>query len=432
VSPLLISIIAIIVFLILIFQSVPIAFAFAIVGFMGLFFLRGFDSALYILGSSPFNWASAETLIPMPLFILMGHFAFHAGISTDLYVAAHKWVGRFPGGLAMATTLACTGFAACSGSSVAGAATMGTIAYPEMDTFKYNRKLSTACIAAGGTLAVLIPPSGGFIIYGFLTDTSIAALFIAGILPGILLCMLFILAIYVMCKRNPALGPSGRKYPLREMLVSLKGVWGMLVLFALIVFGLYFGVFTPSEAGAIGAFGALIIAIVRRKMTPGSFFTAIKDSLRITCFVFTLLIGAMIFSTFLSVSGFTTMLSGWVSGLSLSPYVVLVFILILYVPLGMVMDVLAMLVLTLPVVFPIIINLGFDPIWFGVLVTVMSEMAQVTPPVGINVYLVSGITKVPVEDVFRGVAPFVLMMAVCIVILVIFPQISLFLPTMMR
>jgi C4-dicarboxylate transporter DctM subunit len=432
VSPLVISVIGVVAFLILISQAVPIAFAFALVGFMGLFLLRGFDTGLFILGNSPFTWASTSSLIPMPLFILMGHFAFHAGISSDLYVAAHKWVGRFPGGLALATTLACTGFAACSGSSMAGAATMGAIAYPEMQGFKYDRRMSTACIAAGGTLAALIPPSGGFIIYGFLTGTSIAELFIAGIFPGFLLAGLFLAAIYIMCQRNPRLGPRGPSYPWKEMIKSLKGVWGMLLLFLLVIFGLYFGVFTPSEAGAIGAFGAFAIAVARRRLTFSSLFTAVKGSLQITCFVFTLLIGAMIFNTFLSVSGFTTVLAGWVTALPLSPYIILICILIIYIPLGMIMDVLAMIVLTIPVVFPIIVNLGFDPIWFGVLITAMSEMALITPPVGLNVYVVSGVTKVPLEEVFRGVFPFVAMMAVCVVILVAFPQISLFLPGMMK
>lgn len=431
-SPLLISIIGIVGFLILISQAVPIAFAFAIVGFVGLFLIRGFDTGVFILGMSPFAWASAHSLIPMPLFILMGTFAFYAGISTDLYVVAHKWIGRFPGGLALATMAACAGFAACSGSSMAGAATMGTVAFPEMEKFKYNRSLSTACIATGGTLASLIPPSMGFILYGFLTETSIAALFIAGIIPGILLSGLFLLAIYVMCKRNPELGPRGPSYPWKEMVISLKGVWGMLVLFLLIIIGLYLGIFTPSEAGSIGAFGAFIIGIVRRRLTFSSILAATKESLLISCFIFTLLIGAMIFNTFLGTSGFSTVFSNWMTSLPLSPYVILAFILIIYIPLGMVMDVMAMTVLTIPVVFPVIVSLGFNPVWFGVLVIVMSEMAFITPPVALNVYVIHGMTKVPLEDIFRGVTPFVIMIAACVVILVVFPQISLFLPTMMQ
>ena len=430
-SPLIISSLGVIFFLILVSQSVPISFSFAIVGFLGLFFLRGFESGLFILGNAPYTWSSAQALIPMPLFILMGNLASYAGIGTGLYAAANKWVGRFPGGLALATTLACTGFSACSGSSMAGAATMCTIAYPEMRKFKYNDRLSTACIAAGGTIAVLIPPSGAFIMYGFLTGTSIAKLFIAGILPGLLLCSLFMVLIFIMCKLNPELGPAAMSYSLKEMIISLKGIWGVLLLFFLIVVGLYFGVFTPSEAGSIGAFGAFIITIIRRRFTWSGFFNATKDSLRITCFIFTLTIGAMVFNTFMSVSGLTVVLSSWVKGLPLSPYVILIVILLIYIPLGMVMDVLAMLVLTMQVVFPIVVDLGFDPVWFGILITVMSEMALVTPPVGLNVYLVSGVTNVGIEEVFRGILPFFIMMVVCVVILIAFPQISLFLPTMM-
>lgn len=410
----------------------PIAFCFALVGFVGLSLLKGFDSALFILGNSPFQWASTGSLIALPLFILMGNLAFHAGISSELYATAHRWIGRLRGGLALATTLACTGFAACSGSSMAGASAMGSIAYPEMERFKYERRLSTGCIAAGGTLGFLIPPSGLFIVYGFLTETSIAKLFIAGIVPGLILSGLFMAIISVMCRLNPRFGPAGQSFSWRERFISLRGVWGMLALFLLVILGLFFGIFTPSEAGAIGAFGAFVIGAARGKLKISGLVAATKDSLQIACFVLTVIIGAMIFSTFLAVSGFTTMVSEWIAALAFSPHVVLICILAIYIPLGMVLETMSIMVLTIPIVFPIIVSLGFDPIWFGILIAIMIEMAMITPPIGLNVYVVHAVTKVPLSDVFRGITPFVIAMLVGLAILFAFPQVSLFLPSMME
>lgn len=430
-SPLLSSAIAFSAFFVLMLLGMPIAFSFAIVGCIGLWLARGLNAGLSILGSGPLTWASLEPFITLALFILMGLIAFTSGISGELYTTAHKWVGRFRGGLAQATVLACTGFAACTGSSVAGAATMGTIAYPEMESIGYSRRLSTGAIAAGGTLGVLIPPSSGFIIYGYLTQTSIASLFIAGIFPGLLLSGLFLLVIFVICRRNPRLGPPGPSYSWKEMLVSLKGVIGMLVLMLLVIGGLYFGIFTPSEAGAIGAFGALTIALVRRRFTINGFVAALKGTTEITCFAVTIAIGAMIFNTFLATNGFNTMFGQWVNSLTLSPYVILVCILLIYIPLGMFMDIFSVTLLTIPIVAPVISGLGFDLVWFGVIFTLMSEMAMITPPIGMNCFVVQGVTKVPLQEVFRGTLPFFVMMLVCLVFLVVFPQISLFLPNSM-
>jgi len=431
-SPLAISIIAISAFFILILLGMPIAFSFIIVGCVGLWLVRGLTAGLAILGSGPLNMAGLEPFVILSLFILMGLIAFYCGISRDLYATANKWVGRLPGGLAQATVLACTGFAACTGSSVAGAATMGTIAFPEMEELGYNRRLSTGSIAAGGTLGILIPPSSGFIMYGFLTQKSIAALFIAGLLPGVLLSAIFLIGIYIMCKRNRQLGPPGPSFPWKEMLLSLKGVWGMLALLLLVIGGLYFGVFTPSEAGAIGAFGALIIALIRRRLNFANLVAALKGAAEITCFAVTIAIGALIFNRFLAASGFTSMFAEWITAIHISPYAILIAILIIYIPLGMFMDVISMTLLTIPIVAPVISGLGFDLIWFGVLVVIMSEMALITPPVGMNCFVVQGVTKVPLQDVFRGIVPFVVMMLICLAILIAFPQISLFLPGTMR
>lgn len=426
-SPLILFIIGLAVFLLLAFVGMPIAFAFAIVGFVGTVFVMGLGPGLSMLGAAPWQWASQMGLVVVPLFILMGQFAFHSGISRNLYTAAYKWIGRLPGGLALATNLACTGFAACTGSSLASGATMGTIAYPEMMRFKYSPRLATGCIASGGTLGILIPPSVVFIIYGFLTAQPIGFLFIAGIFPGLLLSGLFLVLILVMSIQNPKLGPRGQSFPWREKLTALTGVWGMLVLFVIVIGGLYLGVFAPCEAGAVGAFGAFVICLSRRTKLP-SFIAALKDSLRLTCMVMTITIGAMIFGVFLTVSGFSSMISEWITGLTVSPYVILILILLMYIPLGMVMDAMAMLLLTIPIISPIISGLGFDMIWFGVLIVLVFEMALITPPVGMIVYVVQGVTKVPLEEVFRGNFPFLIAMIAALALLIAFPQISLWLP----
>lgn len=417
------------VFLFLALVGMPIAFAFGIVGFLGTVLLMGLEPGLALLGAAPWQWASNSSFVVVPLFILMGTLSFYSGISQALYVAAYRWIGKLPGGLAIATNLACTGFAACTGTSLASAATMGTIAFPEMRRFKYDSRLATGCIAAGGTLGILIPPSIVFIIYGFITQQPIGSLFIAGILPGLLLSGMFIGLILVMCIRNPKLGPRGEAFSWRERISSLNGVWGVIALFILVVGGLYAGIFAPSEAGAIGAAGAFIIALSRRTKIS-QLFQALIDSIRVTCMVLTIAIGAMMFNVFVTISGVHSLLGNWITELQVPPHTILILILLMYIPLGMVMDLMAMILLTIPIIFPIITELGFDPIWFGVLVVVMCELANITPPVGIVVYVVHGVTKVPLDQVFRGNLPFVLAMIVGLAILVAFPDISLFLVRM--
>jgi tripartite ATP-independent transporter DctM subunit len=414
------------VFLFLAFVGMPIAFAFGIVGFLGTVILMGLEPGLALLGAAPWQWASNSSFIVVPLFILMGTLSFYSGISQALYVAAYRWMGKLPGGLAIATNLACTGFAACTGTSLASGATMGTIAFPEMKRFKYDSRLATGCIAAGGTLGILIPPSILFIIYGFITQQPIGSLFIAGILPGLLLSGMFVGLILVMCMRNPKLGPRGEAFSWRERISSLKGVWGVIALFILVIGGLYAGIFAPSEAGAIGAAGAFIIALSRRTKIS-QLFQALIDSIRLTCMAITIAIGAMMFNVFVTISGVPSLFANWITGLPVPPYTILIFILLMYIPLGMVMDLMAMILLTIPIIFPIITELGFDPIWFGVLVVVMCELANITPPVGMTVYVVHGVTKVPLDQVFRGNLPFVLAMIVGLAILIAFPDISLFL-----
>jgi C4-dicarboxylate transporter DctM subunit len=431
VPPLLIGLAAVGAFLLLSFLGLPLGFAFALVGFVGMVFLKGLIPALNLLGGNPYAQVSSFVLCAVPLFILMGQFAFYSGISRNLFDAAYKTTSRLPGGLAVATMAACTAFAACTGSSVASAATMGTIAYPEMQRYQYSPRLATATIAAGGTLGILIPPSTIFIILGIITETNIGALLIAGIFPGLLLSGLFILLILGMCKRNPQLGPPGKPFSWKEKLYSLKGVWGMVALFVLVIGGLYIGVFSPCEAGCIGAFGAFILALIKR-IKLSAFLGTLRDSTQITTYILFILIGASIFNIFLGIAGVPIALSNWVLSLPLSPIGIVIAMLLLYIPLGMFLDTLGMILLTVPIFFPVIVQLGFDPIWFGVLMCMVAELGMVTPPVAINVYIVQGVTKVSMEDIFRGMIPFVIVYVMAIGFIVAFPEISLFLPRTMK
>lgn len=431
-DPLIMGLIGVVVFLLLISQGVPIAFAFMIPGAVGIILVRGTAPGLNALANVPYAWASAQAMIPVPLFIIMGYLAFAAGITQDLYDAAFKWFGKFSGGMAMATTMACTGFAACCGAVPAAAATMSTIAYPEMERLKYDRRLSTGCIAAGSTISILIPPSIPFLIYAMLAEVSAGDLFIAGIVPGVAMAALFILYIYIKTKRNAALGPKGPSYSWKERIHALKGAGGMLVLFLIVVGGLYFGIFTPVEAGAIGAFGALVIGLALRRLPFSKIVFAVKESARLVGFTAMLVIGAQLFNVFLGVSGFQGRFTELVTGLTLSKYVILAIILGVFVLAGMFLDIMAFYMLSIPTLAPIMNHLGFDLVWFGVITIILAQIGFLTPPVGMCSFIVQGVTKVPLADVFRGATPFAVVMAVVVIILIFVPQIALFLPNMMR
>ncbi|MFO7996541.1 MAG: TRAP transporter large permease [Dehalococcoidia bacterium] len=419
------------IFLVLVFQAVPIGVSFAIAGFVGLVGVRGFDVALRQLGEIPYVWASSQMLIPMPLFILMGFLVFYAGVSRDLFAAAFKWLGKLPGGLAVATTVANAAFGACCGSAQAAAATMSPIAFPEMDQRGYSRRLATGSLSAGATLSFLIPPSIPFILYAVLAETSVSKLFIAGIIPGLLLCGLFVAIIFVTCRRNPDLGPAGPSFTWKERLVSLRGVLPIVVLFILVIGSLYLGLATPSEAGAIGAFGAFVIGIAMRKLKLPGMISAGKDTARIVCFVMTIIIGSWVFNTYLMVSGFTTVFEEWMLGLTVSPYVILTFLIVIYILIGMFLDIAAILVLTIPTIAPIMAALGFDLTWLGVVLIVLQCIGFISPPIGLNAFIVQGATNVPVGEVFRGSLPFIVAALVGLALMVAFPQIVLFLPGMM-
>ncbi len=410
-----------------------IGIAMALVGFLGLWCLVGFQAGSSILGLTPLSEGSSYTLSVIPLFVLMGQFAFLSGISRDIYRTVNVWMGHMRGGLAMATIVACAGFAAICGSSLATGATMAMVAIPEMDRYDYDPRLSTGCVAAGGTLGILIPPSIGFVIYGILTELSIGKLFMAGFLPGFLLASLFIAAIYIQCRINPKMGPSSDPTTWRMKIRSLSGTWGMLVLFSIVMGGIYLGIFTPTEAAGVGAFGAFLFAVLRKKITFVTLFQSLIDTGKTTAMIFLIIIGATIFSSFLGMTKLPMELADLISNLSLPRTLVLVAIILVYVALGCVMDCYAIMILTVPILFPVIEALKFDPIWFGVVMVIVLEVGLITPPVGLNVFVIKGaVPNVPMTTIFRGIWPFVFAALVLIVILMIFPEIATFLPEQMK
>jgi len=332
----------------------------------------------------------------------------------------------------MATVGACAGFAAVSGSSVATAVTMGTVALPEMERYKYDPRLATGCIAAGGTIGILIPPSIGFVLYGILTQQSIGKLFVAGFIPGVLEAIFYIITIYVLCKRNPLMGPPAPRTSFVEKMFSLKGTWGVLALFVLVIGGIYLGVFTPSEAAAIGAFGALLFALGRRKLGWQGFKSSLVDTAESSGMAIGILLTAMIFGYFLAVTRLPFELADVVAGLPIPPLGVLLLILLIYMVLGCVMPALAMIVLTVPIFYPLAMAVGYDPIWFGVIIVRVMEMAQITPPMGITVFVIKGVAKdIPMYTIFRGIFPFLIADICEIALLIAVPQIALFLPGLM-
>ena len=432
-DPTTVGVIGLVVLVIALFSRMPVGFVMALIGFLGFSYLVSLEGGLRLFAKDIFVIFGSYSLTVIPLFILMGQIAFHAGISRRLYDTAYTFLGHFPGGLAMATIGACAGFAAICGSTNAAAATMATVALPEMKRYKYSMELATGSVAAGGSLGILIPPSVIFIVYGIMTQQSIGKLFAAGILPGILLSLLFILTIYIRVRIKPVLGPPGPKTSLKEKLQSLSGVIDMLLIFGLVMGGLFKGFFTPTEAGAAGAFITLMLAVGRRHISWERFLVAIWESVRISCMVLVIVAGATVFGHFLAVTRIPYMLADWVAGLPLPPWAIMGLIICIYLIGGCFMDSLAMILLTIPIFYPVAVNLGYDPIWFGVIIVLITEMGVITPPVGVNVYVVSGVAKdVPLEVIFKGILPLLGALIVCNIILLIFPQIALFLPSLMR
>lgn len=432
-SPITIGLIGIVVLVLIFLLGMPVGFAMAFVGLAGFCYLVSPEAGLSILARDVFSNFSSYSLTVIPMFVLMGSIAFASGMSRRLYDAGYTLFGQLRGGLAMATIAACAGFAAMCGSTNATAAAMGRVSLPEMKRYNYDDSLATGCVAAAGSLGILIPPSTIFIIYGILTEQSIGKLFIAGVIPGVILAVLFMAVVSLLCLRNPNLAPAGAPTSWREKLAGLTGILEMLILFGLVIGGLFLGWFSPTQAGAAGAAGALLIGLARRQLNWQGFLFAIKDALRITCMVMVIVTGAIIFGHFIAVAKIPLVLSEWVGGLPLPPAAIMGVIVLMYLAGGCFMDALALITLTVPIIYPVILVLGFDPIWFGVIIVLITEMGVITPPVGVNVYVIKGIAEdVPLETIFRGIFPFLAALIVAVAILIAFPQIATFLPSFTR
>ncbi len=433
VTPMAAGIIGFGILILFLFSGMPVGFALALVGFVGTSYVIGVAPGLATLGIIPFQAARNYTYLAIPLFVLMGEFCYASGLSRDAYFAVYRWLGTLPGGLAIATIGGCAGFAAVSGTTGATAATMGTVALPEMKKYKYDDALATGTIATGGTLGIMIPPSITFIVYALVTEQSIGRLFLAGIVPGVILAALLMLYIYIRVRLSPHLGPPGPKSTLSEKLVSLQGAWAILILFVVVIGGIYTGVFTPYEAGGIGAFGALLLGLLTKRLTWQAFNTSLTNTAITTSMMLLMLIGAQIVTPFLAVSRLPMNLASYIGGLALPPAAILTFIIISYSFLGCFMPNIPLLLLTIPIFFPIVLALGYDPIWFGVIVVLLGEIAIITPPVGINIYIVKGVAPdVPLATIFRGVMPFVIILFMGLGILIVFPELSTFLPNLVK
>jgi len=415
--------------LVLFFLGMPVGFAMTIVGFFGFSYVISFQGALNMVGSEIWTNFSKYGLTVLPLFIFMGHIAFHSGIAERLYNTAYKWVGHWRGGLAIATIGADELFAAICGSNTATVATMGTVALPQMKKYNYDAILSSGAVATGGTLGSIMPPSVVLIIIGLQAEQSIIKLFLAGILPAILLGLLFVLTIHVLCRFNPEWGPAGPRTNLKEKIKSLTGTIEALSIFILVIGGLYIGIFTPTEAGAAGVFFTFIVTLVARRITWKGFIDSILDTLKISCMVLILITGAIIFGRFLAVTRLPFIVADFAAGLPVSKYIILAIVLLIYLVGGCIMDALGFLVLTIPIFFPLAEALGFDPIWYAIIITMVTTMGGYTPPVGVNMYIVKALDpEINFGTIFKSASFFFLACILSIIIIIIFPEIALFIP----
>ena len=417
---------------VLLFLGAPIAFGLLLVGFIGFAMLQGLDPALSMVGQIAFTTVLNEELSVIPLFILMGGFVAVSRLSDDLYAAANAFLGHLRGGLAMATVVACAGFASVCGSSFATAATMCKVALPPMRRYGYADTLAAGSIASGGTLGIMIPPSVPMLIYGIITRTDVGKLFIAGVLPGLLGTVLYISSVFVMTQRNPALGPPGTRSSAAERWRALARIWAVVALFVFIIGGIYVGIFTPTEAAGAGAFAGFVYALWRRSLSWRGLLGVLLDSARTTATIFFLLIGAFVYSNFIDIAGVPKELARWIGDTTLAPVMVIVIIIAIYIVLGCILDSMSMLFLTVPLFFPIVAALGYDLVWFGIIVVTVIEISLITPPVGLNVFVLHHVQPdISTPTIFRGVMPFVAADIVRVSLLVLFPSIALVLPRLM-
>ncbi len=425
------GIIGLAVVLLLFLTGIELGFAMALIGFLGFGYIVSYSAALNLLAKDIFDVFASYGFTVIPLFVLMGQVAFNAGIAKRLFDASYKFIGHIPGGLAMATVAGATAFKAICGSSPATAATFASVAVPEMDRYGYDKKLSTGIVATVGTLGILIPPSVTLIVFGIITEQSIGKFFLAGIIPGLMIAFFFICIIYGWCKINPSLGPKGEKSTWKERIRSLPEVAWVIVIFILIVGGLMEGFFTPTEAGSVGTFAVLLLSIAKRDINLKGYIKSVAESLRTACMVLMLIAGSTILGHFLAVTKIPMIASDWVVSLPLNRYVIMILISLIYQLGGSFIDDLAFMVLATPIFYPAIIKLGFDPMWFGMIIAITVMIGVVIPPVAINVFVVKNITKVPFSVIYSGVYPFLISLIVCAALLFLFPQLATFLPSVL-
>ncbi len=423
------------IMLLLLVFGLPVAFAAGITGFLGIWFLAGLKPAITQIGTVPFSVPASYALTVIPLFIIMGYFAFNAGLPQQAFETGKKWLGHIPGGLAMATITGCAAFAACTGATVASAAVFSKVAIPEMEKIGYSPRLAAGVVAASGTFACMIPPSGLMVMYAIMAEVSVGKALIAGLFPGLVTAVFYSASLYLRVRRNPRI--SGGILPpasWRDRMISLPPLWGVFIMAFSIIGGIFLGIFTPTEAGAVGAAVGFILLMTKRNISK---WPSLKDSLLdtglTTAMVLFILIGVIIFANFLALSRLTNFLVDTITGFSVNRYVVLVGFMVLYIIGGMFLNSTPLLLLSMPVIYPVVMKFGFDPFWFGILVMKTIEVGQVTPPVGLTAYVVHGVARhIPLEDIFRGTLPFILMDFVVLALVMIFPQIALFLPNHMK
>jgi C4-dicarboxylate transporter DctM subunit len=425
-----IGILGLLVVMVLFLTGIELGFAMAIVGFLGFGILVSFKAALNLLAKDIFDVFASYGFTVIPLFVLMGQVAFNAGIAKRLYDAGYKLIGHIPGGLAMATVAGAAAFGTVTGSATATAATFGSVAYPEMERYGYSKKLSTGVIAAGGTLGSLIPPSVTLIVFGMITETSIGKLFLAATIPGIIVSLMFLVVIYGWCRIDPSIGPKGERSTWKERWVSLKEVIWVILIFIIVTGGMSWGFFTPTEAGSAGTFAVLFLSVVKRDIDFEGFVKSVKESLTTACMVLILIAGSTILGHFLVVTKIPIYAAEWVGQLPFPPFLIMIIILLIYEVGGSFIDDLAFLILATPIFYPVVLKLGYDAIWFGVILHIFAMIGIIIPPVAINVFVVKNLTGVPFSVIYGGVYPFLIGLLVCAALLFLFPQLMIFLPSL--
>jgi C4-dicarboxylate transporter, DctM subunit len=417
--------------LILFLTGIELAFVMALVGFVGFSYLRSWNAGLNMLAKDFYDVFASYGFTVIPLFVLMGQISFNAGIAKRLYDASYKFIGHIPGGLAMATVAGATAFKAICGSSSATAATFAVVAIPEMDRYNYNRKLSTGIVAVVGTLGVLLPPSVTLIVFGIITEQSIGKLFLAGLIPGLMIAAFFLVIIYVWCRIDPNLGPKGERSTWKERFKTIPEVMWVVLIFFLVIGGLMFGLFTPTEAGSVGTFAVLVLSILKRDIGFQGYIKSVNESLQTAAMVLILIAGSSVLGHFLAVTRIPMIAADWIVALPLAPWIIMVLITIVYLIGGSFIDDLAFMVLATPIFYPAIGKLGYDPIWFGIIISITVMVGVVIPPVAINVFIVRAVTRAPFSEIYAGVYPFLLSLVFCAVLLFIFPELATWLPSVL-